>query len=319
MGARPLALLLGVGLGLLLLGLWQPSLLAAASLPAALAGLQLPLGGLLLAAVLPLVHGAWQGQLAPGAHLALRLLPWALPFWLPVLLGAGTLHPQAGGFWLSPLALLLRALAYALLWWLLARRQGDGRAHPGALMLLVLLATLLALDWVMALSGGLHSALLGLLLLARQWLDALALASLLALARPSANPQLLRVLLCASLGLWAYLHYMQFLVIDWARIPWSAAGTQCAAPWQPLTLALFVGHGLLLALLASPLGRHPGTLRGAAWGLLLLALPEAQWLVLPSLPEDQGLHVLPLAWLLQAGQAALLLFAIDFLARGARP
>ncbi|EIK94790.1 hypothetical protein PMM47T1_19878 [Pseudomonas sp. M47T1] len=272
---------------LLVAGLWHPQAALGATLAGALVWVNLALGCLLLAYVCPLISGAWQPMLAPGIAMGSGWVPWIVPLLLPMVLGVHWLYPWAQmpgsgfrGLWLSPWFFVLRTLLYGVAWWGLLRLAR--RPAPGVIAL-VLLASLAAIDWLMSLQTGLDSSIFGLLVVGRQLLGALALAGLV--RAPGTPAAVLRGLLVAALALWLYLHFMQYLITDWTRLPaetlwYRLRGT---GVWAPVTALLFGLHLACLVVLASPLGLRPPVLNGACWLILLLGAVEALWLVLPGL------------------------------------
>ncbi|WP_263138816.1 hypothetical protein [Pseudomonas sp. RIT-PI-AD] len=310
------------GLSLAILALvacWHPAAAAAGGLVGLVVGSALPLGSLLLALSLPLVDGAWRDTLGPGLRRGMTGLPGLSLMGLPVCLGLGLLYPWVGqtaegfrGVYLSPSAFVVRQLLYlaaCLGLWRLALDGQPRRCGLGAIAL-VLVSTLAAYDWLMALDPRFLSTLFGLLLIVRQLLAALAFAGLLALAtRPLARPEVLRGLLLAGLLLWLYLHFMQYLIVWSVDLPDEIRWYQrrSGAGWGGVGLLLGLGQILLAAALGSPWGTRPGVLRFACLGLLLGGLLEALWLVLPALGDAAG-GALPVALGLLAslGYAALL-------------
>lgn len=301
---------------LLLCALGWPAWAAAASLPAAVASINLTLGCLLLAMIVPLVRGAWQPLLLPGAGLGLKGVPWIVPMLLPMLLGMGLIYPWVGlseagfrGVWLSPWAFGLRTLLYGALWWTLQRwviRSAASR-YPAGVILLVLLTSLAAVDWLMSLQTGFFSSLFGLLQIARQLLDGLALAGWVALlTRSGVRLDILRGLLVAALAFWLYLHAVHYLIIVSVDLPREAQWylLRGQGPWEVLTGGLMIAQLLCLLWLASPLGLRLRSLQLACPLLLVLGAVEAIWMALPSLPFMSGIGALLLVLIAQLAYAA---------------
>lgn len=275
--------------GLLAGACWQPQQVVGAALAGALVWVNLALGCLLLGYVCPLIRGSWQPLLAPCIALGSGWVPWIVLLLLPMLLGVHWLYPWAlvtqkgfRGVWLSPLFFMVRTVFYAAAWWGLYRLWLSGRARAPGVIALVLLASLAAIDWLMSLQAGLNSSLFGLLMVSRQLLGALALAGLL---RPAGRYiAVLRALLVTALVLWLYLHFMQYLIIDWTRLPAETLWYRLrgVGVWEATSVLLYLTHGFCLLVLASPLGLHDRALRGACGVILLGGALEAVWLVLPG-------------------------------------
>jgi hypothetical protein len=301
---------------LLLCAFGWPARVVAATLPAAVASINLILGCLLLALVVPLVRGAWQPLLLPGARLGVKGVPLILPMLLPVLLGVRLIYPWAGvsesgfrGVWLSPWAFCLRTLLYGVLWWGLQRWvvRGATSRYPAGVIVLVLLSSLAAVDWLMSLQDGFFSSLFGLLQIGRQWLDGLALVGWLALlTRSGVRLDILRGLLVAALAFWLYLHAVHYLIIASVDLPREAQWylLRGAGPWGLLTGVLMVAQVLCLLWLASPLGLRLRSLQLACPLLLVLGAWEAVWMTLPSLPFMSGMGALLLVLIAQVAYAA---------------
>ncbi len=299
-------LLVGIGVALGILAVWQPLWIAAGSLVGAMSITQGILGCLLLSLVTPLISGRWQPLLAPGTRLGLSGVPLLIPLWLPMLLAVGLLYPWVGqvpagfrGVWLSPVFFLARTLAYGLIAWWLTRwaLQGTSVRHALGVIVHVLVFSLAGIDWFMSLQADFASSLFGLLLIARQLLAGLAFAVLYLLcstdgALPVHQRALLRGLLVAALSLWLYLHAMQYLII-WSvdlqeETAWYRARAQ--GYWGALTWLLLVGQALCLLGLASPWGDARRVLLGGCIAIVLLGCVESMWMALPALfaPTDTG-------------------------------
>lgn len=284
--------------GVVLLGIWQPAWVGVGTLAAAINGSNIVLGCLLLALLTPLISGRWQVLLAPGSRLGRSAVMWLLPMMLPVLLTLAWVYPwfavEGSGFrgvWLSPWFFVLRTVMYAGVA-LVLQRWAPRRCAPG-LILYALLASLAAVDWLMSLQPGFASSIFGLLLIARQLLEGLAFAGLCVLCcnlmpLPAPQCQVLRGLLVSALAFWAYVHFMQYLIIwsvnlehetQWYRV-------REAGVWAVISAMLVAGQLACLLMLASPWGGRPRVLVCGCVTLLLLGTLESIWFSLPSVfPE----------------------------------
>jgi hypothetical protein len=323
----------------------NPAALLAGWLAAWWCWIGLQLGALANVWLHNLTGGSW-GEAIRAPLLAFARDTWfvALLF-LPVLLGLYRLYPWAGqadlgaarwtgvlaepGFksaWLAPLPFIARSLAWLLLWSVLARlslRPALARSKgfaAAALILYALSTSLAALDWIMSLSPLWYSSVFGLLVLTAQTLGGMAMAIVLvARARPA--PALLADLgnlLLAYLMTWAYLAFMQFLIIWAANLPneilWYVARESRA--WEVLArllaLLLFAVPALILLFRAAK--RSPGMLAAVAGLVLAMLLVDAWWLVLPSVPAGRG----DWWWAAPLGAAAVLaVLALQWRWRGA--
>ena len=263
-----------------------------------------PLGAL---ALLMGIEASGKAELPIAACLRpiLLLMPVVAVLALPILLRPSALfpwlHDRAQGFagaWFAHGPFLIRQILLLAVWcalaWLYWRAppasRAAGRRSGSALALLlhVALVTVAADDWVMSLQPGFLPSGFGLLLLSAQCGSALSLALLLPtrLAResPAQGSGLKRggpTLLLMLLGVWAFLHFTQFLIVWSANLPHEAvwylsrgSGLGEAAEWLlPIML--------LLALVVLS-WRPSGLLVPMAALVLAMHLVEMLWLVTPS-------------------------------------
>src|SRR5438105_9662106 len=145
-----------------------------------------------------LTGGQWGEVLRPAGEALAHRMPRALALGLPLFAGLSFLYPWFDDaqvlrhgvaqpafrqVWLSPEFFVLRLVAYAALWWLLARtpwpvRKGHAAA---ALMAQLVVGTLAAADLLMSLLPAWFSSVFGLLVLAVQALSGSALMVLLSI------------------------------------------------------------------------------------------------------------------------------------------
>jgi hypothetical protein len=296
--------------------------------------------------------GSWGTAIAPVAIALGRRLPWLLLLGLPLLVGLPTLYPWAGEpaaalgglarpdfahAWLNVPFFIVRVVAYALVWWWLTRAgslQSGGRAAV-SLMLYTVVTSLAAVDLLMSLMPRWYSTAFGLVVLSNQALAGAAFAVAWPLAstaaprdrKPGQTPlsrDLGNLLLMWTMT-WAYLAFMQFLII-WAEnlpreIAWYVPRLQTG--WVGIGIALVVVQLALpfMALLYRPVKDRPPRLRLVAALLLASSSLDVAWTVLPSVsPHDlNGWWLVPLAML---GMALLLFDGVPAAARrcaGQRP
>lgn len=283
-----------------------------------------------------LTGGAWGEAIRPVAlQLARRGPLLLLLLFAPVLAGLRWLYPWASAWspdvarpaflaaWLSVPFFLTRLLLYALAWWRLARAAslaGKGRA-AASLLVHGVVSSLAGVDLVMSLMPGWASTAFGLVVLSNQALGGAALSVLLATrfmphrwssGSVPATPvwrDLGNLLLMWSMS-WAYLAFMQFLII-WAEnlpheIAWFVPRLQTG--WRGVALALVALQLVLpfVALLFRAVKDRPARLAAVAALLLAASALETAWTVLPSV-EPHSLHGWWLLPLVFGGMALLLL------------
>ena len=270
-----------------------------------------------------LTGGVWGDALRP--HL-LRLggrMPRVLFLFLPVALGwpllcppfhAGASTPPDVGraleVWHAPALVAARCAGYALVWLVLARRArlvlSSGEAAV-SLMLLLVVISLASVDLLVALVPHWSSSIFGLLTIAGQAFAGLAAAVALACSamrgteqpRPEETPlsRDFGNLLLAMTMIWAYLSFMQLLII-WAEnlpreISWYVPRLQTG--WIDVGIALVLLHFALpqLALLFRSLKDRPARLGLLAAAMLAAHALDSVWLVIPSVAP----HALAAWWI----------------------
>jgi hypothetical protein len=302
----------------------------------------LVLGGFCNAWMHRLTGGAWGEPLQESALLLARCMPWLLLALLPIAIGHRWLYPWAvdsmAGLphegtrpafhraWLSSPFFLVRLVLYALGWWWLAHARSlasKGRA-AASLIVYMFVTTLAAIDLLMSLQPVFFSTAFGLVAMSVQALSGSGFAVLLAARRSrhrAAQPpwrDLGNLLLMWTMS-WAYLAFMQFLVI-WAEnlpreIAWFVPRLQTG--WVTVAVLLVVAQFALpfLALLFRAVKDHPGRLAWVAGLLLAASALDAAWMVMPSVDA----HALAAWWLLPCAFAgATLLVLVPLLATAAR-
>lgn len=262
------------------------------------------LGGLANVWLHQLTGGDW-GETIRGPLLrAARWLPLACLLFLPVLLGAPLLYPWQHGVsgapdavfrhaWLDPVFFTVRSIVYLVLWSALAIVETRARTRSPARAAACLLVygfsvSLAAVDWIMSLQPEWYSSVFGWLAGTGQMLTGLALAVLL-IDRGAARKRLpdLGNLLMMYVLTWAYLAYVQFLIIWAADLPHEISWylRRGAPGWQAVAWVLVVGHFAgPLCILLSRFAKSAPALMGVLAGALLAAhLLDCWWLVLPSI------------------------------------
>ena len=269
------------------------------------------LGGLANVWLHQLTGGAWGETVRAPLLRAARWLPLACLLFLPVLAGMHLLYPWADGqglepatafrrWWLAPGAFAVRSVVYLLLWSLLAwietraRRRSAGRA-AACLLVYGFSSGLASIDWVMSLQPAWYSSVFGWLTGTGQMLTGLALALLL-IDREAARKVLpdLGNLLMMYVMTWAYLAYVQFLIIWAADLPREIAWylRRDTPGWHAVAWGLLALHGAgpVAILLSRHAKRAPRVLGMLAAALLAAHLLDCWWLVLPSLGMGRSVH-----------------------------
>jgi len=300
---------------------WAPSYLAVW-----LFVLGISLGAMALVIVHQLTGGGWGQAAGPMLEATLRTFPVTLLLAIPLMFRLPELfawmHPgeaaDPGRAWyLSAPFFAVRGFACFAIWLALARllrrdrpqargAHGTEAAPPRApaavgFVLYALTATVAAVDWIMSLTPEWHSTVFGLLIGVGQVMSALSVAIVVAaMLAPGVDETLRRrfhdlgKLMLALVLLWAYLAFMQFLII-WiedlpADIGWYLPRTQTS--WSGLGLFLAAAHfvGPFLILLSREVKRRPAALAAVAGLMLVACLADAWWLVLPTF-RPHGLEI----------------------------
>lgn len=218
------------GLSLALLG-WQldPLSFRHAWLSALTVWLEWPLGALALLFVHALTGGRWGQMLRPALMAGVASLPLLLPAAWPLVAHLHALYPWArahadlpNGFYLNTPFFAARGLSYVIVWFALgalavrALRRGAAfdRLAAVGLILLAYSVTFAAIDTTLSLSPDFNSSVWGMITAAASALQALSIAVLAAAwASPREVSRDFARLLLGLVVLWAYLTFMQFLIV----------------------------------------------------------------------------------------------------------
>ncbi len=270
-----------------------------------------------------LTGGPWYAAVRPPLLAAARLVPLAALLGIPVLAGMHSLYPIGSNAWFTPAFFVARSVLFLLIWsglsLLYPRTTLEGRKVLSAIGLIayVFTVSIAATDWIASLVPQWYSTGLGLVVASGQMLGAMALAVAYAAfrGRPEAREQVfidLGNLLLMYVLLWAYVAFMQFLIIWVGNLPreisWYVPRLQTG--WVSLAIFLVVAHFFapLLILLFRSAKRAPVLLGVLAAGLLIGHIVDVYWLIAPSVRPD-GFRV---AWadpVALAAAAALWWFA----------
>jgi hypothetical protein len=218
---------------------------------------------------------------------------------------------------------LIRAVIYFALWnglaWTFSAwsKRQDEQGGPSAeihsrcvtlsapgMMLYVVSITFASIDWVMSLEPHWYSTIYGAMFGMGQVLSgfafAVAVVALLVARKPLADllgRQQLRdlgSLLMAFIMVWAYLAFMQFLLI-WAgnlpeEVPWYVA--RLAGPWKFVALALVVLHYAIpfAILLSANLRSSRTALVWVASLVVVMRVADLLWLIVPAFDHHSHSH-----------------------------
>lgn len=268
--------------------------------------LGLALGGMANLMMLNLTGGRWGVPVRPAFEAQARLVPIAALLAIPVLVGMRSLYPIGLTPWFDPAFFLARSVFFLLLWtflaWLVRRSPSQGVSAVG-LILYAFSMSIAAVDWIASLVPQWSSTGFGLVVGVGQMLGAMALAVAYAGLRTrepeGARPMFhdLGNLLLMYVLVWAYLAFMQFLIVWVGNLPreivWYVPRLQTG--WVALAIILVVFHFFapLAILLSRAAKRSPLFLGAVAATLLAVHAIDVYWLVAPSV-RPGGVEV---AWL----------------------
>ena len=279
--------------------------------------LGLALGGMANLMLHNLTGGAWGTAVRPTFIAAARLVPLAALLGIPVLLAMRHLYPIAESGWFSAPFFVARSVIYLVLWsafGLFLRTSVAGSAI--GLIVYVFTMSLAATDWIASLVPQWYSTGFGLVVAIGQMLGAMALAvASIGLRAPAPERQVfhdLGNLLLMYVMTWAYLAFMQFLIIWVGNLPreiaWYVPRLQTG--WVALGVILVVFHFFapLAILLFRSAKRSALFLGSLAAVLLAMHVIDVYWLVAPSV-RPLGFQISILDLLALAAAAALWWFA----------
>jgi len=328
---------LGVA-GCVISGFIDPGAFFRAWLCSYLFWLGVPLAGVTLVLVHDLSGGNWMATARPALNAAIATMPLASLAGIPAFVGLATLygwvHPPAdlaNLFYLNPPAFFIRYGVYVALWNLLAAfalfgpRQGGLPIAPAlswisglGLIALALSAGFAAIDWILSLQPKFWSSIFPYTQSASWFNTGMSLVVLIvslvdwpAAERRAHMADLARILLATTI-FWAYVEFIQFLII-WEQnlkteIPWYLKRVDSG--WLPAT---YVAAGLgfvvpFFVLLWAPPKRNRAVVATICVSILISRIANTWQLVMPqfSAPTPFWLNV---AALLALGGAIAVLFA----------
>jgi hypothetical protein len=307
----------GIGLfGVIVDSIIAPATFPHAWLAALTAWLGWPLGCMGLLLIHALTGGRWGYAIRPQLVAGMSTLLLLLPAIIPLLIVLPTLYPWArpdaaahldNRLYLNLPFFLGRGLVYLIVWFglagLILRALGRdspeaslARIAPAGLILLAITVTYSAIDATMSLDPHFASSAYGLIAIAEMGLLALSVSVFAATLGPPLDDGTLRMLgklLLGLLILWAYLDFMQVLIVWQSDLPNEAPWyiVRSTGGWGIVAVLVAGCHFVLpfFALLSPRLQRSP---RGIACVTALLILGEVVygwWLVVPASGRSFGL------------------------------
>jgi hypothetical protein len=300
--------------------------------------LGIPLAGVTLVLVHDLSGGNWMGTARPVLDAAVVTMPLASLAGIPAFVSINALyewtHPQASLtnlFYLNPPAFFIRYACYVVIWNLLAAfalwgpRHGRLPIRPAlswlsalGLIALAFSTSFAAIDWILSLEPKFWSSIFPYTQ-AASWFNTgfalvvlvVALAGWPASERREHMYDLSQILLATTI-FWAYVEFMQFLII-WeenlrTEIHWYVVRLHSA--WTP---AIYVSAALgfvipFFTLLWAPTKRSRAVVATICVLILISRLAATWMLVMPEF-EQRTPFWLAVAAVLALGGAMLLLFA----------
>lgn len=268
-----------------------------------------PLGSLALIFIHALTGGRWGFDIRRPLAAAISTLPFALPLLVPFLFVDHALYPWmhadeaahlGNRFYLNIPFFYGRWALYLIVWMGLAvkalRTLGQPNPEPTlyrlaapALILLALTVTFAGIDATLSLEPEFKSSIYGMLTCTEAVLFALSIA-LFGITRADLAAEIsmrdLGRLLFALLVLWAYLDFMQILIIWNSNLPEEAGWylLRLKGLWGAVAVGIAALHFVLpfFALIWPQVQRSRRALGVFAAILVLIEIPRAWWIVVPA-------------------------------------
>jgi len=307
----------GVGTAGAIVGwILAPGVFAHAWLAALTVFLGWPLGCMGLLFAHALTGGRWGYAIRPQLVAGMATLPLVVPALLPLVGLASALYPWmrpnvgahlTNQFYLNVPFLIGRIVVYLIVWLGLAalalralRRADDGAAlarfAPGGLILLALTATYATIDATMSLDPQFASSVYGLVELSAMGLFALSVCTLAAAVAAPPDREALQVLGRLMLGLvvlWAYLDFVQLLIVWQSNLPHEARWylIRLTGGWGLAAAAVAAAHFALpfFALLFPQVQRSRFGIAVVSVFLVAGSILRGWWLVVPASGRPFGL------------------------------
>lgn len=282
--------------------------------------LSFPLGALGLLMTFNLTGGRW-GVLTRGILEAMaRTTAGMALLLLPLFAGLEKLFPWADpihglpphkAVYFNLSFFVVRAVVYFVCWLWLARGltslfRSSGRIRMlsgGGLVVFGFTITFASIDWQMSLEPFWYSTIYGMLFAIGQalqtWAFAVAVLCVALSRTPEAKPAdvVLRDvgnILLTLVILWAYLSFMQYLIIWSGNLPeevrWVLARTRGGWEIPAVLLAVFQFAAPFSALLLRPSKERISVLRAIAVWIVIARIVEQYWLVMPAF-SPRSFHI----------------------------
>ena len=269
-----------------------------------------PLGSIALILIHALTGGRWGWAIRPQLLAGVATLPLLLPALLPLLFVLHALYPWMHAdvaaqldnrFYLNAPFFYGRGVFYLIVWLglgalvLWAFRQDAPepilyRIAPPGLILLALTVTFAAFDYTLSMEPRFKSSVYGMLVGSEGVLLALSIAvmttAFLQRTDRSRAMEDLGKLMLGLLVFWAYLDFMQLLIIWQSDLPneanWYVRRT--TGGWEIVAAAVAGLHFVLpfFALLWPQVQRSRRAMAAIAALLVLVEIPRAWWIVIPA-------------------------------------
>ncbi len=304
----------GVGLvGAVIGWIVAPAAFPHAWLAALSAWLGWPIGCMGLLLVHALTGGQWgyvtRPQLVAGMSTLLLLPPLLIPLAIVLPRLYPWLRPEVAAhldnaFYLNLPAFVVRGAVYLIVWfglaWLiLGAFRRDERDHalvriaPAGLILLAITVTFATIDATMSLDPHFASSVFGLITIAEMGLLALSVSTFAVIVGQSPGDGALRSLgrlIMALLILWAYLDFMQLLIVWQSDLPNEARwyALRWTGGWGVTASLIAGGHFVLpFFVLLSSRAQRSRSLMACVTALLIFGgIVRSWWLVVPASGAD---------------------------------
>jgi len=307
----------GVGLvGVAVGAIVAPTTFPHAWLAALTVWLGWPIGCMGLLLIHALTGGHWGYAIRPQMVAGMSTAPLLLPVVIPLLIVLPTLYPWTRSdvaahldnrFYLNLPFFLGRGAVYLIAWLglsalILRALRHDGpderlaRIAPAGLIALAITVTYAAIDMTMSLDPHFASSVYGLITITEMGLLALSVSMFAAALGPPPDDSTLRSLsklLMGLLILWAYMDFMQLLIVWQSDLPNEAPWyiIRSTGGWG-IAAVLVAGCHFVLPFFALLSPRLQRSQRGIASVTALLILGEiirGWWLVVPASGANFGL------------------------------
>jgi hypothetical protein len=325
----------GVGLAGTIIGwIFSPATFPHAWLAAVAVWMGWPLGCMGLLLIHALTGGRWGEAIRPALVCGMVTLPLLIPALIPLMAMLASLYPWArsapalhldNGFYLNIPFFVGRVIIYLVVWFGLAglilralQRPASevalARLAPAGLIVLALTVTYASIDMTMSLDPRFVSSVYGMIEISEMGLLALSVsvfATALGLPPDEGTAHNLSRLLLGLVLLWAYLDFMQVLIVwqsDLAdEAPWYIV--RSTGGWGITAAVVAACHFVLpfFALIWPPVQRSRRAIAAVAGLLVLSAIIHGWWLVVPASGRGFGLlDVLAMLGLLGSAAACAL-------------